>query len=359
MTTRQKWAKLFVILLVLLGSSFLVRPVRAAPSDDFVITVKTDNPGISSDLQFVIPTTGGGYNFNVDCDDDGTDEHTGATGNTTCTYPSAGTYTIRIKDNSGSGTGFPQIYFDDGGDKQKLLSIDQWGTGKWRSMKYAFWGCSNLAGQAVDAPDLSAVTDMLFMFNGASNFNQDIGDWDTSNVTDMRGMFTGASIFNQDIGQWDTSSVEYMSVLFSNASSFNQDIGQWDTGSVIRMNGMFLNAAAFNQDIGGWDTSSLENTNSMFSGASSFDQDLGGWNVTSLTTALDMFENVTLSTANYDFLLMGWEAQNLNPGVSFSGGNSQYFLGKNARERMINNKSWTISDGGFKEGYYFLPFFSK
>ena len=51
----------------------------AAPSpDDFVITVKTDNAGTSGPMQFTIPTNGGGYNYNVDCDNDGVNEATGA-----------------------------------------------------------------------------------------------------------------------------------------------------------------------------------------------------------------------------------------------------------------------------------------
>ena len=47
-------------------------PQKAYTAADFVITVKTDNTGSSSDTQFSIPTTGGGYNYNVDCDDDST-----------------------------------------------------------------------------------------------------------------------------------------------------------------------------------------------------------------------------------------------------------------------------------------------
>ena len=64
------------------------------------------------------------------------------------------------KITAGSGTGFPRIYFNNGGDKDKLLTIEQWGTGHWTSMSSAFYGCSNLAGQASDAPDLSGVVYM-------------------------------------------------------------------------------------------------------------------------------------------------------------------------------------------------------
>ena len=84
------------------------------PMDDFVITVQTDNSGTSSDTQFTIPTRSAWtYDYNVDCDDDGTDEVTGATGDYTCDYGAGneGTYTVRIKDNSGIRTGFPSIFF--------------------------------------------------------------------------------------------------------------------------------------------------------------------------------------------------------------------------------------------------------
>ena len=112
------------------------------------------------------------------------------------------------------------------------------------------------------------------------------------------------------------------------------------------MNYMFSGASAFNQPIGNWDTGNVTNMNGMFSGASAFDQNLGTWNVDALTTAQSMFADVTLSTANYDALLNGWDAQALQPNVTFSGGNSQYCTGEAARAHMISSDGWTITDGG-------------
>jgi surface protein len=346
------------------------------PSDHFVIVVRTDNPGFSDDNQFTIPTHSSVvYDYNVDCDDDGIDESIGLTGDFTCTYPDSGVYRIRIKDNNGDGTGFPRIYFLDGivtiPDKQKLIAIEQWGTLKWTSMENAFYGCSNLAGSPTDVPDLSNVTslssmfsgaskfngdirgwntsqvmDMSGMFRGATQFNQDLSLWDTSQVTDMSWMFYEAEYFNQDIGSWDTGNVLDMSRMFAVASSFNQDLSGWDTGMVTNMNGMFSHASAFNQDIGGWHTGNVTEMRSMFFNAAAFDQDLGGWNVESLTKADSMFKDVALSTGNYDALLMGWAAQDLQLGVSFGGGNSTYCEGEGARNVLQESHYWTISDGG-------------
>jgi surface protein len=56
---------------------------------------------------------------------------------------------------------------------------------------------------------------------GATNFNGNIGGWDTSKVTDMSNMFNGASAFNGNIGGWNTRSVTDMSRMFDGASAFN------------------------------------------------------------------------------------------------------------------------------------------
>jgi surface protein len=120
--------------------------------------------------------------------------------------------------------------------------------------------------------------------------------------------------------------------------------------SVTNMGNMFFGASSFNQDIGGWDVSSVTNMSFMFRSAFSFDQDIGGWDVSSVTNMSNMFANVTLSTPNYDALLIGWNSlPSLQSNVSFSAGNSQYTAGgaaEAARTNLATTYSWTITDGG-------------
>ena len=90
--------------------------------------------------------------------------------------------------------------------------------------------------------DVSKVTNMEGMFEGASTFNQDISGWDVSNVTNMVVMFAGASTFNQDISGWNVSHVTDMSYMFYNAEDFNQDIiSRWTVSKDTNMEGMFSN----------------------------------------------------------------------------------------------------------------------
>ena len=132
----------------------------------FITTWKTDNPGTSNHDQITIPTTGTGYEYNVDWGDGMSD--TNITGDITHTYATPGTYTVSI-------TGaFPRIYFNASSlftpkESRKILTVEQWGNISWTSMASAFMGCANLRINAADKPDLSQVTDMTRMFYRATN----------------------------------------------------------------------------------------------------------------------------------------------------------------------------------------------
>jgi len=309
-------------------------------SDDFVTTWQTDNPGTSNSTSITVPMIGGPYD--VDWNNDGIFDGIALSGSVTHDFGSAGTYTIRIR-----GT-YDSIQFNNLGDKLKILSLDQWGTNTWTSMWGAFYGAANLTVPASDTPNFSAVTSMLAMFAGASSANPGTSGWDTSAVTDMRNAFAYTASANPAVGNWDTSAVTTMSRMFTAATAANPDTSSWDTSSVTDMSYMFFQATLANPDAGSWNTAAVTNMLYMFSGATAFDQDIGSWDVTSLSYATNMLFGVTLSTANYDSLLVGWDAQVLQPGVNFHAGNSSYcsLAASTARANMAASDSWTITDGG-------------
>jgi surface protein len=66
---------------------------------------------------------------------------------------------------------------------------------------------------ATDAPNLSAVTDLSFMFLGVASFEQPLNNWDVSNITNMQSMFQHTN-FNQPLNNWDVSNVTNMQGMF-------------------------------------------------------------------------------------------------------------------------------------------------
>lgn len=357
------------------------------PPNPFITTWKTDNPGTSNNDQIIIPGIG---TYDIYWEEVGNAANSGSinavSGTHTITFPNPGTYEVQL-----SG-GLTQIRFDNSDDKDKILSIDQWGDVAWQSFTSAFYGCTNLQYNASDAPDLSGATSLFGAFEGASSFNGDLSNWDVSTITTMgylfnnassfnqplnswvvdqvtymAGMFGGATSFNQDLSNWNVSNVSYMVGMFANATSFNQDISGWTTSSLTEMRQMFLGASAFNQDISGWDVSGVSNMARLFEKASTFNQDLsawqfgqvtdmssmfreattfnqniGNWDISSVTTMTVMLSNSGLSKANYDATLIGWANQTVQNNVDLSALSLSYCAGLAARYELINTHGWSI-----------------
>lgn len=220
--------------------TFTISPVFRSKWD-------TTLPGTSASDQITLPLeSGGNYNFTVYWGD-GT-SHTITSGtdpNRTHTYSSSGIYNVTI---AGTIIGWR---FANGGDREKLLEIQEWGPLRLGNSMSYFFGCSNLQITAVDTLDLTGTTTLLNAFRDCTSLNtaESMNEWNVSSVTSMAYMFTGASIFNQALDNWDTSSVTSMNNMFSSASDFNQDIGNWDTSSVTNMGSMFGYASDFNQNL--------------------------------------------------------------------------------------------------------------
>ena len=201
--------------------------------------------------------------------------------------------------------------------------------------------------QDINSWNTSQVTDMGAMFQEAISFNKSLNSWNTNSVTSMNGMFLSASSFNRDISSWDTSNVEDMGNMFDTATLFNQNISAWNVGNVINMNFMFFGAETFNSDISNWDVSKAQSFTGMFDGATSFNQNLSNWNVSQVIDMDFMFNGVTLSSENYDSLLLGWSSRVEQTGVRFSGGNSKFSeIGQVGREILNTTYLWEITDGG-------------
>jgi hypothetical protein len=104
-------------------------------------------------------------------------------------------------------------------------------------------------------------------------------------------------------------------------------------------------------DVSNYNTSSNTTFKSSFRSVGTFSLvGAGNLDIGALTSAESMLNSSTISTAEYDALLIGWAAQapNINTGVLFHGGSSKYSAGAAADARNIldTTYSWTFTDGG-------------
>ena len=262
----------------------------------------------------------------------------------------------------------------------RIDNIANWEMKGVRNLNGMFLGCANwlFGGSGISinlsAWDVSYVYEFQNMFFGCTK--GDFKLWDTlgGNYTgniDCKGMFKNCANFvNGNTGTielWGSSfsQVNNCQQMFYGARLFNRDISGWDTSGVTNMYQMFsTNSAstvmAFNQPIGSWDVSNVNDMRGMFTGCDNFDQNLSSWNVNawsnnslSTTPLTNSIGNFTLSTSNYNALLVAWDnyAFPSMPSGTVNFGNSTYSLISpgnsvaNARTSLIS-KWGAISDGG-------------
>jgi surface protein len=268
-------------------------------NEAFEMTIDTTQSGSASDTFILRCGNIGTYNAIIDWGDDSTSNiTTWNDADLTHVYASSGTYKLKITGD------LNWINYQNLGDRLKIISIDNWGSIVWQSFQNAFSGCANMDVLATDTPDLSSVTNINQMFRRC------------------------ASLISLDASAWDTSNVNSSSIMFQGCSSLT-----------------LLNVT-------GWDTSSITSLNQMFSGTGANAPIIGldTWNVESVTNFSNWVFGSSLTTVEYDKLLIAWDTlQDVTNGLSVSFGSSKYTGGgaaETSRTNLISTDSWTITDGG-------------
>jgi len=285
----------------------------------FTIEVKTDNAGTSNDNQFQFTGAEGDYDVIAKQNDIVVATFNDLSGQQTITLPSSGIYVLEVIPKEVNG--FNRIQFNNEGDRLKITDIKQWGDVVWSSFERSFFGCSNMLTTATDAPNLSSVTNMSFMFFDATSANPNTSNWDVSNVANM-------------------------SLMFYEASSANPDTSNWDVSNVTEMRRMFLGASSANPNTSNWDVSNVADISFMFQDASSANPDTSNWDVSSVTDMRDMFKDANLSVENLTACYENWSQLNLQQNIEFSAGSTKYNAsGQEGRDILVNTYNWIIEDG--------------
>ena len=360
----------------------------------FIIKVKTDNTGTSNNDQFTLPGNSSySYNFDVDWGDGSPVETINSGSSWTHTFTGGvGTYSVEITENVAGG--FPTIYFNNGGDRLKLLEIEQWGTNRWDTFNGAFFGCSNLTITATDeaTADTGGVTNFAYAWVNCSSLTS-FPLIDTSSGTNFYAAWYNCSSLTSFplIGTSSGTNFAYAWFNCSSLTSFplidtssgTNFFRAWydcssltsfpliDMSSGTNFRGAWYNCSSLTSfpliDTSSgtdfyqawYDCSSLTSF-PLIDMSSGTNFSYAWYNCSSLTSfpTLDFrsmsngantFLSVTLDTASYDAILEKSFLNNTNNGVTFHGGNSTYFKrGKKQRDILTAApRNWTITDGGY------------
>ena len=350
---------------------------------NFLMTIDTTKAGSSSDT-FILPCFNiGTYNAVIDWGDGSTSEITTYNdADLTHVYSSGGTYQISI---SGS---LPRINFANSGDKLKVISIDNWGVLPFTTFESSFRGCTNLDILATDSPDFSVITSMEGAFHtctSLTNFpfnNADFTNVTAWNNTGLPSFYNCTSLNNLDFNGMlmRTASSYNFNAIFNNCTSLSSVIGfnTLNVSKITSITDLFNNTSLTTIDLSNLDFSSctsflrafwviseltyVDVTDMVINTISntSFQQAFQGlgvcdivgmdtWNIAKVISFLNFCQGTTITTTEYDKLLIAWDSQDAVNSLSVNFGSSQYTLGgaaETARANLISTDLWTITDGG-------------
>lgn len=184
-----------------------------------------------------------------------------------------------------------------------------WDTSNITDMSYCFYDCQNLSYGNLNNWDTSNVTNMDYMFYRTGVNQLEINNWDVSNVTRMVGMFSnfGQRSTGFNLNNWDTSNVQYMTEMFKNFV-----VGTLaDDGYTFTVTPLYIGdwdtssvesmtdmfkSSRCNPEIGSWNTANVVGMNGMFYLNDDFDQDLSGWCVSQFSSKPSGFDDFTSSS---------------------------------------------------------------
>jgi surface protein len=332
--------------------SFAVGQGHAVAGSPDVIDLTITTIGASEQIQLPLGTGNSFSNVPIVWGDGTTTIVTSAADTTDMahTYTSAGTYLLKVQQQSGGNVG----HFGNGAAPwtagAAYVSAVTYFSPSLTSLSGAFYGATNLIGTTPTLP--TSVTDLSYMFYNASSINDpNISSYITTNVTNMSYMFYQATSFNKNLNGWNTANVTNMDHVFYGAVAYANAGGVltgWNTAKVTNMSWMFAGAILFNANISTWNTAAVTNMSYMFYGgtagpinttATIFND--GGvalttvgnsWNVGAVTVFDYMFANDT----GINVAMSNW-----NAGSVASASMLDMFAGAGAFNQNIS--TWNVS----------------
>ena len=210
----------------------------------------------------------------------------------THTYADAGDHTIRI---SGS---FPNVYFNNGGDKLKVKSVENLGVVGWTRLNRSFFGCANMTSFTAGSTDTSAVTDMSVMIRNCTGLTSvDVSSFNTAAVTSMAYTFQNCrSLTSLDLSSFNTAAVLSMDSMFDLCGGLTSlNVSSFDTSAVTIMSDMFYECDSLTSlDLSNFNNAAVTDMDYMFYNCTGLTSlNLTGFTTPSVTNVYAMFYSCT------------------------------------------------------------------